>query len=79
MPTLRTVNGIRYFFYSNENSEPIHVHVTKGSAEGEIWLEPKIEIAYFKGFTKAEEKAVLQEVELNFEELKTKWNEYFSE
>ena len=49
MPTLLLVNGFRFFFYSNENDEPIQVHVTKAEAAGKIWLEPEIMIAYLKG------------------------------
>jgi hypothetical protein len=78
MPTLLIVNGIRFFFYSNENKEPIHVHVTKGSAAGKVWLEPITEVGYFNGFSKAEEKLILEIVELHIEEFKTKWNEHFS-
>lgn len=62
MPTLLTINGIRFFFYSNENKEPIHVHVTKGSASGKVWLEPANEIVYFSGFTKAEEKVIVETI-----------------
>jgi len=36
MPTVLLINGFRFFFYSNENNEPIHIHVTKGNAEGKI-------------------------------------------
>jgi hypothetical protein len=39
MPTILLLNGFRFFFYSNENNEPIHVHIEKGSAEAKIWLE----------------------------------------
>jgi hypothetical protein len=78
MPTLLTINGVRFFFYSNENKEPVHVHVTKGNASGKIWLEPLIEIVYFDGFTKAEEKAIMEAILLNIEEFKIKWNEHFS-
>ncbi|MBO9684061.1 MAG: DUF4160 domain-containing protein [Flavisolibacter sp.] len=42
MPTLLNEKGFRFFFYSNENSEPIHIHVKKGQAEGKIWLEPTL-------------------------------------
>ena len=34
MPTVLTVQGFRFFFWSNESDEPIHVHVEKGGAEG---------------------------------------------
>jgi hypothetical protein len=60
------------FFYSNENSEPIHVHVEKGSAAAKIWLEPKLKVAYFYGFSSSEEKAVFRIVESNFETFKIK-------
>ena len=42
MPTLLLLNGFRFFFYSNENTEPIHVHVKKGDATGKIWLESEM-------------------------------------
>lgn len=48
MPTLLIIKGIRFFFYSNENNEPIHIHVTKGSAAGKVWSETEIDIAYLK-------------------------------
>lgn len=47
---------IIFFFYSNENVEPCHVHVEKGSAEGKLWLEPFLKIEFFKGFNNSEEK-----------------------
>jgi hypothetical protein len=77
MPTLLFINGFRFFFYSNENDEPIHIHVKKGSAEGKIWLEPNLAIAYLHRFTNAEENTIIEIVESNFDNFKTKWNEYF--
>lgn len=77
MPTLLLLNGIRFFFYSNENDEPIHVHVTKGDANGKIWLEPSIEVEYLIGFSNAEQKDILEIVQANSENFKGKWNEYF--
>jgi hypothetical protein len=77
MPKLLLLNGIRFFFYSNENDEPIHVHVTKGDANGKIWLEPSIEISYMRGFSNSEQKEILEAIYANSQEFKTKWNEYF--
>lgn len=62
------------FFYSNENREPIHVHVSKGNASGKVWLEPQIEEVYFNGFTKSEEMVIMKTVLSNIEEFKLKWN-----
>lgn len=77
MPTLLVLNGIRFFFYSNENDEPIHVHVTKGSAYGKVWLEPSIMADYLIGFTNAEQRDILEAVQTKAENFKKKWNEYF--
>lgn len=42
--------GYNFYFYSNENSEPIHVHVSKGKPSKnsvKFWIrENGIEIAY---------------------------------
>ena len=72
MPNLLFINGLRFFFYSNENNEPLHVHRTKGSASGKMWLEPAIEKAYLSGFTNGEEKDILKIMESHSECFKTK-------
>ena len=77
MPVVLLINGFRFFFYSNENNEPIHVHVAKADADGKIWLEPIIKIAYLHGFSSKEENYILEIVETNFELFKQKWNGYF--
>ncbi len=77
MPTLLFINGLHFFFYSNENNEPAHIHVTKGNATGKIWLEPEIEVVYFKGFTNSEERNILEVVNAHIEQFKEKWHEYF--
>lgn len=41
MPSLFTVSGYKIFFWSNENGEPIHVHISKGKPSAnatKIWL-----------------------------------------
>lgn len=78
MPTLFLINGLRFFFYSSENNEPAHVHVTKGSANGKIWLLPNIEIAYMHGFTNSEIKLIMKTTDTHLESFKSKWNEYFN-
>ncbi len=56
MPTILFNNGFRFFFYSNENNEPAHVHVKKAGSAGKIWLTPALEAAYMHGFSNAEQK-----------------------
>ncbi len=40
MPTVRRIGSARFFFYSNEGTEPPHVHVELGGAVAKFWLEP---------------------------------------
>ena len=70
MPTLLATQGFLFFFYRNETGEPAHVHV------GKIWLEPQLQMVYLNGFTKSEEKRILQIVEMNATMFKAKWYEY---
>ena len=41
MPTILIVRGWRFFFYSNEGNEPMHVHARKGEAECKYWIRPE--------------------------------------
>jgi hypothetical protein len=77
MPTLLTFNGLRFFFYSNESNEPTHIHVSKGNANGKIWLEPTITIAYLYGFSNNEERDIMIVIEEYSTTFKQKWYEFF--
>jgi len=39
MPTILFVMGWRFFFYSNERNEPIHIHAKKAEKECKYWLD----------------------------------------
>jgi len=77
MPTVLIVNGFRFYFYSNENNEPIHIHVEKAEGCAKYWLHPNIIEEYSYGFTKKQRKDILKIVINNSTELITAWNEYF--
>lgn len=44
MPTIFTINGYRFSFYSSDCAERMHVHVTKGGNQAKFWIEPTIEL-----------------------------------
>lgn len=69
MPTALNVEGFRFFFYSNEGSEPMHIH---------FWLEP-VELEYNYGFSSKELSKLYSLVEQHIKTLKAKWNEHFSQ
>ena len=79
MPTILNENGFRFFFYSSDRNEPAHIYVEKGDAEGKIWLEPKLKIAYLQGFTSAETKQIAVITFKYFEHFKTQWHGYFNQ
>lgn len=76
MPTILIVNGFRFYFYSNENDEPIHVHIKKAEGNAKFWLEP-IEEEYSYGFTSAQKKEIKHILKINQQQLINAWNEYF--
>ncbi|HEY5533595.1 MAG TPA: DUF4160 domain-containing protein [Ignavibacteria bacterium] len=41
MPTILFLYGWRFFFYSNEVNEPMHIHCQKAEKECKFWLDEK--------------------------------------
>jgi len=76
MPTVLTVEGFRFFFYSNENDEPPHVHVEKAEGTAKIWLSP-LKVEYMSGFTPRQQTVVMEHCNKNLELFKKKWDEHF--
>jgi hypothetical protein len=80
MPTVLSVDGFRFFFFSDEGSEPCHIHIKKGEARGKVWLEPAYEEDYFYGFTIQEQRKIRKIIKIikeNKHLISTKWYEYF--
>ena len=40
MPTVLRIGPYRFHFYSRENNEPPHIHVTREEMEAKFWLRP---------------------------------------
>ena len=78
MPRVLFEKGYEFFFYSNEGTEPMHIHVGKAGSVGKIWFEPRLKIQYLYGFSPVERKEILEIADLNLEFLKSSWNEYFN-
>ncbi|PKL78418.1 MAG: hypothetical protein CVV25_11630 [Ignavibacteriae bacterium HGW-Ignavibacteriae-4] len=76
MPTIKRVNRLRFFFYSNEH-QPIHIHVEDGNKTAKFNISP-IELVYSKGFNATEINKIRQTIEQNVELFKKKWYEYFN-
>ncbi len=81
MPTVLYIFGWRFFFYSNEGSEPIHVHAEKGDMECKYWLqvdEVEIKEAFSYNLTPAAKREVKKIIYQNFDVFVLAWNEFFN-
>lgn len=74
MPEVFRLMGFVFFFYANEGSEPMHIHVRKAGGFAKYWIEP-IELEFSQGMKvndlKIAEKLISDYVEL----IKSKWDE----
>jgi hypothetical protein len=77
MPTVLLLNGYRFFFYSNENQEPAHIHIEKADSSGKVWLDP-IRVEYMFNFSPKEQKEILVIIDQYASDFIKKWNDYFT-
>jgi len=77
MPTILRVGGFRFFFFSNEGREPMHIHVEQAERYAKFWLAP-VALAANVGFRSSELSELLRLVELHQSLFEEKWREYFS-
>lgn len=77
MPTILRIGAFRFFFYSNENGEPPHIHVQRQRMLAKFWLQP-IALASSTRFSPKELKKLESLVNENKNALLEAWNEYFS-
>ncbi len=64
MPTILRIGPYRFFFYSNENGEPPHIHIQRENLLAKFWLRP-IALASSVGFSAQELNKLLGLVEVN--------------
>lgn len=71
--------GWRFFFYANENNEPIHIHCQKGGSEAKYWLDADqfdtIE-AYTYQMSPADKRTVRRIIFDHFDYIVEQWNEF---
>jgi hypothetical protein len=76
MPTILRVEGYRFFFFSNEGSEPPHVHVEQAERYAKFWLNP-VSLARNRGFRTDELTELHQIVVQNKSVFLRAWHERF--
>lgn len=71
------IEGYAFYFFSNENNEPMHVHVRKGDGIVKYWLDT-VTLADDNGRMKMQEVRRAEElVKANKARIEKAWNEYF--
>ena len=76
-PTILRQGPYQFFFYSNEGSEPHHIHVRRDDGEAKFWLDP-VRVAYSHGFKASELRNIRSIISENREKLIGEWDEFFS-
>ena len=77
MPTVLRIGAYRFFFYANEGTEPVHIHLQSGRSLAKFWLYP-VALASSTGFA-AQELTRLQGLVRENEQLfKEAWHEFFN-
>jgi hypothetical protein len=77
MPTVLRVGKYRFFFFSNEGHEPIHIHVESGEKYAKFWLSP-ISLASSVGFRDHELTEIHGLARRHARLFEERWNEYFA-
>lgn len=77
MPTILRIGPYRFFFYSNENNEPAHIHVQREHALAKFWLAP-VALASSTGFPAQELTKLSRMAQQNVATFVEAWNEFFS-
>ncbi len=77
MPTVLRIGKYRFFFYSNEQGEPAHIHIQRENMLAKFWLNP-VSLAGSTRFAPQEIRKLESIVTENKQALQEAWNEYFS-
>jgi len=81
MPTIFSVFGLRFLFFSDDH-EPIHIHVAKGKGsidESAVFqLVPNIQLTKNKGLTPTELRLAENLIIENKDLIIARWKEFFN-
>ena len=78
MPTILRIGPFRFFFYSNENGEPAHIHIQRENMLAKFWLNP-VNLASSIRFSPKDLRKLQRLVTENKEVFLEAWNEHFSD
>lgn len=74
MPTILRVNGYRFYWYSREDGEPMHIHIRRDNQKAKFWIKP-LRVADNEGFAEHELNQIKAIIEENRTAIEEAWNE----
>ena len=78
MPTIfHNLAGYRFFFFSLDRGEPMHVHVSKGRGYAKYWMQP-LELAKSRNFRSHELNEIARLIEEHRDQIERSWNAHFN-
>lgn len=78
MPTVLREGPYRFFFYSADRDEPLHVHVEREKMLAKFWLAP-VRLQYSTGFGRSELAKLEALVRERREFFVESWNDHFAD
>lgn len=75
MPTVLRIGSYRFFFYSYDLGERVHIHVIRERNEAKFWLDP-ISLADNQGLAAHEIKTVIKLIAEHKKEIEDAWNKH---
>ena len=76
MPTILRQGPYRFFFYSADGNERMHVHVERDDKVAKFWLD-SVQIQSNHGFLPPEISRIAKIIKEHQKEMVEKWNAYF--
>lgn len=77
MPAILFIKGWRFYFFSNEINEPIHIHCKKAEKECKYWIDIEnfdVEEAYSYNMDGKDKRDVKHIIFEYFEFIENEWN-----
>ncbi len=81
MPTILLIAGWRLFFYSNEGSEPMHIHAEKADMECKFWLDVdnyELREAFSYNLSSQAKREIRKIIYEHFDYIVAEWLKYFN-
>jgi hypothetical protein len=75
VPEIFRHHGYRFFFFSREAEEPIHVHIESAEKYAKFWLDP-ILLAESHGYLSRQLREIRELIQENEDKIRREWDEH---